>query len=93
MNRMRVALVHKIVPISVLAFLLLCTPLQLAAQEKAPRAADHQAPMLEWIAGLWSDVTAWLNGELAPTPPHPEQPSESRGENSCAIDPNGGCGG
>ena len=91
MNRMRVASVHKIVPISVVAFLLLCTPLQLTAQEA--RAAD-QGSTIGWLANLWNDLTAWLTGELAPTPPpHPEQPSESRGENSCAIDPNGGCGG
>jgi hypothetical protein len=84
MVRMRVALVHKIVSISIVAFLLLCTPLQLAAQEKAPRAAD-QATAIAWLASLWNDFAAWLAGAV-PVPP----PSL---ENACSIDPWGGCHG
>lgn len=90
MNRMRVALVHKIALLSV-AILLFCTPLQLAAQESP--AADRIS-VIEWFDSLWGDLAAWLAGELAPTPPRPELPSESTGDddNGCAIDPNGGCG-
>jgi hypothetical protein len=91
MVRMRVALVHKIVPVSVLAVLLFCTPLQLTAQERAPRAADHQTSVIEWASSLWNDLAAWLTGDILPAPPDTE-PSDSRTDNSCAIDPNGGCG-
>ena len=91
MNRIRVALVHKIVPASVVAFLLICSPLQLTAQEREPRAANHHASAVEWVSNAWSALTAWLSGALLPAPPDPD-PSDSRTDNTCAIDPNGGCG-
>jgi hypothetical protein len=89
MNRTPVASLHKILPIATLTVLLFCAPL-LAAPEKEPRST-HQVSTIEWITGLWGDLTGWLVGELVPTPPR--QPSEIRGDNGCAIDPNGGCGG
>ena len=92
MNRTRVTSLHKIAPASVVAFLLLCTPLQLTAQEREPRAADHQSTAIEWVSNLWDDLTTWLSGALLPVPPDPD-PSDSRTDNTCAIDPNGGCGG
>jgi len=92
MNRMRVASVHKILQISALAVLLFCTPLQLTAQEREPRATDHQPSAIEWVSSLWNDLTTWLSGALLPAPPDPD-PSDSRTDNTCAIDPNGGCGG
>lgn len=88
MNRMRAPLVRKIVPLGI-AVLLLCLPLQLAAQAKESSAVDQVSP-IAWFASLWSDLTIWLADE--PPPPTPEPPSESNGDNGCAIDPNGGCG-
>ncbi len=90
MNRMRVSLFRKIVPVSFVAVLLLCAPLQLTAQEREPRAAE-QVSMVEWFSSLWNDFTVWLSGNLLPAPPNSD-PSDSRTDNSCAIDPNGGCG-
>jgi len=90
MNRMRVALVHKIVPVSVVAFLLFCTPLQLVAQEREPRAAAAQVSMIEWFSSLWSDLTAWLASGVLPPPP--DQTTNSL-DDACSIDPWGGCHG
>ncbi len=92
MNRMRVALVHKIVPASVVAFLLFCTPLQLVAQEREPRATAAQVSMIEWFSGLWSDLTAWLAGGVVSST-QLEPPPQSTSDNGCAVDPHGGCGG
>ena len=86
MNRMRVASVHKIVPVAALAVLLFCTPLQLAAQEREPRAAA-QVSTMEWFASLWSELAVWLAGEA-----QPDQPTENL-ENGCIVDPHGGCWG
>ncbi len=83
MNRMRVALVHKIVPVSVVAFLLFCTPLPLAAQERESRAADQV--VIAWFSGLWSDLTAWLAGAVET----PQPPPGSFHDGRCAVDPNG----
>ena len=90
MNRMGSPFVQKIVPVSVIAVLLFCTPLHLAAQE---RESPHtQAPVVEWFASLWSNVAAWLTGGALPDPkPTPGGPSTSDG-GGC-LDPNGGCGG
>lgn len=91
MNRMRVALVRKIVPGSAVAALLFCTPLPLAAQEREPRAAD-QVSTIEWFAGVWSDFTAWLDGEILPPPSGPDRPTEGL-DSGCIVDPHGGCWG
>ena len=84
MNRTRVTSLHKIAPASVVAFLLLCTPLQLTAQEKEPRATDHQTSAVEWVSSLWNDLTGWLAGTTLPTPP----PTP---DDACSIDPWGRC--
>jgi hypothetical protein len=90
MNRMAVARVRKIVPISAVAFLLFCAPLQLAAQE-TPVA--ERGSVIAWFSSLWSDLTGWLAGEPVPTQPQPEPPGANR-DNGCAVDPHGGdCGG
>jgi len=89
MNRLRFSLVRNVLSSSVLAILLLGTPMQLAAQEReAP--ATPRASAIEWFSGLWSDLTAWFAGGVT-TPPRPAPPAEP--DNGCAIDPNGGCGG
>jgi hypothetical protein len=85
MNRMRVASVHKILQISALAALLFCAPLQLTAQEREPRAADHQSSAIERISSLWNDLAAWLTGAFPSPPPSPD--------GACSIDPWGGCPG
>lgn len=85
MNRTRVPSLHKIAPASVVAFLLLCTPLQLTAQEREPRATGHQPTAIEWVSHLWSNFTVWLTGTILSPPP------TSNG--ACSIDPWGGCPG
>ena len=90
MNRTPVASAEKILSIGILALLLFCAPMHLAAQERETRATD-QSPALAWFTSLWSDLTAWLTGEVMP--PQPELPPGNNAENGCAIDPNGGCGG
>jgi hypothetical protein len=91
MNRMRVALFHKIVPVSFVAVLLLCAPLQLTAQDREPRAAA-QSSVIEWVSSLWNDLTSWLAGGVPSTPPGPDRPTENQDGAGC-IDPwGGGCG-
>ncbi len=86
--------VCKVLSSGALAILLMCAPMQLAAQEAV---REREAPtvvtgsVLEWFAGLWSDVTAWFTGGVVPRPEPP--PPQSTPDNGCAIDPNGGCGG
>lgn len=90
MNRRGVARVRKIVPVSAVAFLLFCVPLQLAAQERESQA-HAKLPAIAWFTDLWSDFTAWLAGEPVSTPSQPEPPANR--DNGCAIDPHGGdCG-
>lgn len=92
MNRRGVARVRKIVPISTVALLLFCAPLQLAAQERESQAAA-KLPAITWLTDLWSDFTAWLAGEPVPTPSQPEPPAANR-DSGCTVDPHGGdCGG
>src|SRR5688572_21764536 len=89
MNRMRIALFHRIVPASFVAVLLLCTPPQLTAQERELRAAD-QATTIDWLTSLWNDLTTWLAGEVIPVPkPTPSSDIDGGG----CLDPHGGCGG
>lgn len=90
MSRMRFSLNHKILTASAVAILLLCAPLHLAAQEREAPSGGHVSA-LEWFSGLWSDLTAWFSGEVKP--PLPEPPSETQGDNGCAVDPHGVCGG
>ena len=85
MNRMRVALKYKIASVSVVTFLLLCTPLQLTAQERELRTTNHQTSALEWVSSLLNDLTTWLSGAFPSPPPSPD--------GACSIDPWGGCPG
>jgi hypothetical protein len=88
------SLVRKVLSSGVLAILLLCAPLQLAAQEavqdrEAPAAAKVSA--LAWFSGFWSDLTAWLTGGVVldskPTPGGGGSNTDSGG----CLDPHGGC--
>jgi hypothetical protein len=72
-----VQMFQRVLTASVVAILLVVAPMGLAAQEREVRAAE-QAPVLEWLSGLWSDVAAWL----AP-------PLDSAGDGRCAVDPDG----
>jgi len=93
MIRLRRALVRKVLASSALALLLLCVPIQLAAQVRETPTAAHVS-VLAWFTGLWCDLTAWFaSGVVTPPPPPPGSPPESTTDNSCAIDPNGACGG
>jgi len=92
MTRLGHALVRKVLSSGTLALLLLCVPLQLAAQERATPIAGHST-VFESLAGLWGNFTVWLTGGVVPSPPRPEPPPESQTDNGCAVDPHGGCGG
>lgn len=92
MNRRRSPFGRKIVLVSVIAVLLFCAPLHLGAQEREARVTTDQAPVIAWLSGLWSNLTAWLAGEIPPPLPGPDQPTESPDGAGC-IDPlGGGCG-
>ena len=84
MNLMKAPFVRKIVPVSIIAAFLFCTPLQLTAQERESRPAT-KLPAITWLTTLWSDLTTWLVGEV---PSHPPVPDDA-----CSIDPWGGCRG
>jgi hypothetical protein len=88
MHRTQVASLHKILPIVTLAVLLFCNPL-LAGQKKDPRVAG-QVSAIEWLASVWSDLSAWLTDGLVPIP---EPPSQEDLDNGCIVDPHGGCRG
>lgn len=90
--------VRKVLSSSALAILLLCAPLQLAAQESvherdAPTVATGS--MLEWFASVWSDLTAWVTGGVVPDPkPKPTESGGSDTDGGGCLDPlGGGCGG
>ena len=88
MNRMRVAPVHKITAVGVVvAFLLLATPLHLAAQERGAPVIHH-VPVIDWFAEILNDLTTWLGGEA---PQQPDPPTTNL-DNGCIVDPHGGCG-
>lgn len=89
MHRMRVAFVHKIVPLGVVAFLLFGAPLQLAAQESEAPVAERVS-VIEWFSGAWSELATWLASD-APTSPRPE--STVQADSGCTVDPHGRCGG
>jgi hypothetical protein len=87
------SLVRKVISSSALAILLLCAPLQLAAQESVHERAAQTVvtgSVLEWFTGFWSDLTAWFTGDVVPDPkPKPSSDTDSGG----CLDPHGGCGG
>lgn len=88
--------VRKVFSSSVLATLLLCAPLQLAAQDTVQdRAAQAavQGSVLDWFAGFWSDLTAlFTSGEVPAPKPGPTGTGEEADGGGC-LDPHGGCGG
>lgn len=84
MIRTGVAFTKKILPVSVVAFLLLCAPLQLGAEERMAPAAGRTI-VLDWLAGVWGELTAWVAGEVVA----PSAVSGEMADGSCAIDPNG----
>lgn len=83
--------VRKVLASGALTTLLMCAPMQLAAQEREAPIASHGAA-IEWFAGVWGDLTAWLTGGAVPSRPRPELPAETQGDNGCAVDPHGVCG-
>jgi hypothetical protein len=90
--------VRKVLASSALAILLLCAPLQLAAQESVQERAAQTVvtgSALEWFAGFWSDLTAWFTGGEVPAPkPRPTGSGESDTDGGGCLDPlGGGCGG
>ena len=92
------SLVRKVISSGALAILLLCAPLQLAAQESVQERGAHAVvtgSMLEWFAGFWSDLTAWLTGGVVPDPkPRPTGSGGSNTDGGGCLDPlGGGCGG
>ena len=85
---------RKVISSSALAILLLCAPLQLAAQEAVQERAAQTGSVLEWFAGFWSDLTAWLTGGVVPDPkPRPTGSGGSDTDGGGCLDPHGGCGG
>ena len=88
MNRLRLSTVRNLLSTSVLAILLFGAPVQLVAQERESPAVAR-ASVIEWVSGLWSDLTALLTGG-APAP-RPEPTAET--DSGCIVDPHGGCGG
>jgi hypothetical protein len=90
------SLVRKVISSSVLAILLLCAPLQLAAHEavqerEAPAAA--KVAELAWFSGLWSDLTAWFTGGVALDPKPTPGGGGSDTDGGGCLDPlGGGCG-
>lgn len=89
------SLVRKVISSSALAILLLCAPLQLAAQEKERDAhAVVTGSTLKWFAGLLGDLTAWFTGEVILDPnPTPGEGGSSNTDGGGCLDPNGRCGG
>jgi len=83
--------IRKAISSGALAILLLCAPLQLAAQESVHERAAQTVvtgSVLEWFTGFWSDLTAWLTGGEVPVPkPKPSSDTDSGG----CLDPHGGC--
>lgn len=93
MNRVTRSFVRKVLYSSALAILLLSTPTQLWAHEPVQERAAQTVvagSVLEWFAGFWSDLTAWLTGGVVPDPkPTPSSDTDSGG----CLDPHGRCGG
>jgi hypothetical protein len=89
MSRLSRSFVQKVLTSSALVLLLLATPTHLTAMERET-PANTQTAAPGWFASLWSDLTAWLAGIAAPTPP---PPPSSFVDGRCAVDPNGCPGG
>jgi hypothetical protein len=91
------SLVRKVISSGALAILLLCAPLQLAAQEAIQERAAQivvTGSVLEWFAGFWSDLTAWFTGGAVLDPkPKPTGGGGSDTDGGGCLDPHGGCGG
>jgi hypothetical protein len=90
--------VRKVLSSGALALLLLCAPLQLAAQESVHDRDAHSvatASVLDWFAGFWSDLTASLTGGVVPDPtPNPTGSGGSNTDGGGCLDPlGGGCRG
>ena len=75
---------RKILTLSLVAALLLCVPLHLAAEDRAAPTAGRAA-VLEWLAGFWGELTGWLAGEVVPPSAGPGATTQG----SCAVDPFG----
>jgi len=91
------SLVRKVISSGALAILLLCAPLQLAAQdfvhERDARSVATDS-VFEWFAGFWSDLTAWLTGGVALDPKPTPGGGGSNTDGGGCLDPlGGGCGG
>ena len=89
------SLVRKVISSGALAILLLCAPLQLAAQEAVQERAAQTVvtgSVLDWFAGFWSDLTAWFTGGVV-LDPKPKPASGSDTDSGGCLDPHGGCGG
>lgn len=71
----------------VVAAMMLCAPMQLAAEERAASTASHGA-VLAWFAGLWSELAAWLADDVVPP-----AGAGATTQGSCAVDPFGCPGG
>lgn len=89
------ASVRKVLSSGALAILLLCAPLQLAAQdfvhERDARSVATDS-VFEWFSGLWSDLTAWLTGGEVPVPkPKTSGSGGSDTDGGGCLDPHGGC--
>ena len=87
MNRLRLSAVRNVLFSCVLAILLFA-PAQLVAQERESPAVAR-ASVIEWVSGLWSDLTALLTGGAPAPRPAPTTETDS----GCIVDPHGGCGG
>ena len=84
---------RKVLASGALAILLLSAPPQLWAHDSVQERAAQTVvagSVLDWFAGFWSDLTAWLTGGVVPDP-KPRSNSDTDG-GGC-LDPHGGCGG
>lgn len=77
---------QRVLAACVVALLLVCMPMGVAAQEKDARAAE-QASVLDWFAGIWGGLAAWLTGAGVAAPP--TSSSGAHGDTGCLIDPDG----
>jgi hypothetical protein len=88
-------LVRKVISSGALAILLLCAPLQLAAQEfvhERDARSVATVSVFEWFSGFWSDLTAWLTGGVVLDPkPTPGEGGSSNTDSGGCLDPHGGC--